>query len=218
MSTIRPRHILSMKENTIKGLFSPMAGGYITFPRAVVKHEFQAIGIYDPDSIYCHLLLNANYADGPDADGIYLKRGEINIYIARLAKITGWGRSALYNLLRSFEKEGLLASDKDHPHRYLLLMYEEHCGRSVRKEERPHTPAPEETQNRERFESFFEFYHFVMHTPQADKESAWKEWQKLSLEERDAAFQNLKTYQNSTKGNAHQKLACNYLKSKSFKL
>ena len=195
-----------------------MAGGYITFPRAVVKHQFQAISTFDPDNIYCHLLFNANFADGPDADGIYLKRGEINIYITRLAKFTGWGRSALYNLLRKFEQEGLLIPDKEHPHRYLLMMYEEHCGRSVRKEERLHTPAPGETLNKQRFEKFFEFYHFVMHTPQADKESAWKEWQKLSLEEREEAFRNLAAYRDATKGNAHQKLACNYLKSKSFKL
>lgn len=185
----------------------------------VTKHLFQCISTFDSDCIYSYLLFNANFGDGPDTSGVYLKRGEINIHIAPLMQVTGWGKSALYKLLHKFEQQDLLviAKDKEHPHRYLLPMYEEHCGHRVRKEEHVHTYSTEETQNRERFEKFFNYYHFLIKTPRADKENTWKEWQKLSLDEREEALRNLAKYRDATVENAHQKFACNYLKSKSFK-
>ena len=51
----------------------------------------------------------------------------------------------------------------------------------------------------------------------AEQEKARREWRKLSLEEREEAIRNVQLYKDTIRKKEHTKLACNYLKDKSWK-
>lgn len=194
------------------------SNGYITLSRNFVEQVFNHINEYNKEILYGKLLTNANFRDSCTEKGVMLQRGEIEMRIDRLQEITRWKKTKLYDTIKQLEKEDLLVKLTDKGHGcYMLPMYEEHCGSHVRKEERVHTPGPEENRTESSFMDFFSFYHFLLATPRLEQEKARREWQKLSMDEREEAIRNVERYKNAVQKREHLKLACNYLKDKSFK-
>ncbi|MCD7924196.1 MAG: hypothetical protein LUI85_05660 [Bacteroides sp.] len=206
-----------MKKLT-KQIFDATYGGYIVMSRNSAKLLLSNISAYDHDSFYLRLLVDANYSEGYTQKGIVVKRGEIIINVQELMHITHWKRTKVYEELKMLEQEQLLQHiDDDVYGHYQLLMYEEHCGRAVRKEEHQPTLTPEENQTEKGFLLFFDFYHFTTETPSLDKEMAFREWKKLSMKERDEALRNVERYSKAITNRDHVKKACNYLRDKCFK-
>lgn len=206
-----------MKRKVTNHIFDATHGGYITLSRTIAKQLLEHISEYDHCSFYWSLLLQANYGETCTQEGILLKRGEIIINVQELMNTTGWKRSKIYKELKMMEQEHLLQRLDDTDRHYLLLMYEEHCGRAVRKEEHQPTLTPEENQTEKGFLLFFDFYHFTTETPSLDKEMAFREWKKLSMKERDEALRNVERYSKAITNRDHVKKACNYLRDKCFK-
>lgn len=209
-----------MNLESIKKLFSVTSGGYVILSRKTIMHLLEYIDAPDRASFYCYLLLEAHFGE-PEAicGGGIIRRGEICINSQELMKFTGWKKSKVYEELKLLEKAELLVRINDTPHKghYLLTMYEEHCGHNVRREEHSHNTALQKNQTEMDFEEFFSFYLFVTKTKEVDKEKARREWSKLSLAERREALQNVPRYKDAVSKSEHLKMACNYLKDKSFK-
>lgn len=208
-----------MNTESIKRLFDVTGGGYVILSRKTLKHLLQCIDMHDSNTLYCYLLIEAHFGEPAEINGNYLiRRGEILINLQELMNFTGWKRSKVYKELKMLEKAELLVRIPDMPHNghYQLLMYEEHCGRSTRKEEHPHHISLQENQTEQSFEEFFEYYLFITKTKEVDKEKARREWNKLSLAERKDALQNVTRYRDAVTKSEHLKQACNYLKDKSF--
>lgn len=209
-----------MNTESIKKLFDVTSGGYVILSRKAVKHLLECIEGHDKGSFYCHLLIEAHYGEPePVRGGGIVKRGETCIDVQELMKFTGWKKSKVYEELKLLEKAELLVriNDKSHNGHCLLSRYEEHCGRNVRKEERPHNTALLDNQTEAGFEEFFGYYLFTTKTKGVEKEKARREWRKLSLDEREAALRNVPRYTDAVTKSEHLKMACNYLKDKSFK-
>lgn len=212
----------------INQLFTVATNGYFTLSRNAVRHLLELIPVHDSKSFYCYLLMKAHYGDAQTTvDKVILRRGEIRIDIQELINFTHWQKTKVYHALQLMERFQLLerigAPGSGH---YLITMYEQHCGRAVRKEEQAALAAAtarsgksktEENQTEKQFLNFFHYYHYGTGTPELDQEKARREWAKLTLDEREEALRNVTRYKESVSKREHLKRACNYLKDKSFK-
>ena len=207
-----------MKEKKNECAFDIAGNGYITISRKMANLLADRIGMYDEDLLYCMLLIKANYGDTYVHEDKLLHRGEIIMSPQDLSVLTGWKKTKVYATLNQLKKRQLLENvEGEIQGHYRLPLYEEHCGRTVRPEERKPAPSAAETQTESAFLRFFEYYHFTTRLPRKERERAHREWKKLSLEEREEALQNVFRYKEATPKSEHLKLACNYLKDKSFK-
>lgn len=209
---------IDMKKKKKECVFDIAGNGYITISRKMANLLANGIVMYDEDLLYCMLLIKANYGDTCVQEGKLLHRGEIIMTPQDLSALTSWKKTKVYATLDKLKKRQLLESvEGEIQGCYRLPMYEEHCGRTVRPEERKPVPAAPETETESSFLRFFDYYHFTTRLPRKECERARREWKKLSLEEREEALQNVFRYKEATLKTEHLKLACNYLKDKSFK-
>lgn len=216
-----------MKKMVINQLFAVTTNGYFILSRNAFRHLMEQISVHDNESFYCYLLMNAHYGEPHTTpDGLIIRRGEIRITTQELVEFTHWQKSKVYHSLLHLEKLQLLvrigAPGSGH---YLITMYEQHCGRAVRKEEQAALSATarsgksktDESQTEKNFLDFFHYYHYGTGTPEVDQEKARREWAKLTLAEREEALKNVTRYKESVAKREHLKRAFNYLKDKSFK-
>lgn len=217
-----------MKKMVINQLFAVTTNGYFILSRNAFRHLMEQISVHDNESFYCYLLMNAHYGEPHTTpDGLIIRRGEIRITTQDLVEFTHWQKSKVYHSLLLLEKLQLLerigAPGSGH---YLITMYEQHCGRAVRKEEQAALSAAtarngksktDDNQTKEQFLDFFHYYHYGTGTPEVDQEKARREWAKLTLAEREEALKNVTRYKESVAKREHLKRAFNYLKDKSFK-
>lgn len=215
-----PQKIYTMRQDNIKNLFDTTYGGYVILSRNVLEHLLGCISVHDINSLYCYLLLKAHFGE-PEviSENCIIRRGEVRFDIQELADLTGWKKSKIYDELKLLEKAELLLriNGPARQGHYLLTLYEEHCGHSARKEEHPHSTTVRENLTEKTFEEFFGYYLFITKTKEVDKEKARREWSKLCLADRKEALQNVTRYRDAVTKSEHLKLACNYLKDKSFK-
>lgn len=209
-----------MKQDSIKKLFDTTYGGYVILSRNVLKHLLDCISVHDSNSLYCYLLVKAHFGE-PEviSENCIIRRGEVRFDLQELTDFTGWKKSKIYDELKRLEKAELLLriNGPARQSHCLLTLYEEHCGHSTRKEEHPHNITVRENLTEKTFEEFFGYYLFVTNTKEVDKEKARREWSKLNLADRKEALRNVTRYRDAVAKSEHLKLACNYLKDKSFK-
>lgn len=217
----------------INQLFTVATNGYFALSRNAVQHLLELIPVHDSKSFYCYLLMKAHYGEAQTTvGGILLRRGEIRVNIQELMNFTHWQKTKIYHALQLMERFQLLerigAPGSGH---YLITMYEQHCGRAVRKEEQAALCAAsayngksqteesqtEESQTENSFLHFFHYYHYDTGTSEVDQEKARREWAKLTLAEREEALKNVTRYKESVAKREHLKRAFTYLKDKSFK-
>lgn len=208
-----------MQNKMTNKVFDVTTNGYFILSRKAIQHLMSMIDTHDRVSFYCHLLLEAHYGEPQICtDGITINRGEIRIVPQELIGFTHWKKTKVYEELKLLEEEKLLCRiGKPGKSHYRLPMYEEHCGRAVRKEEHQHPSCLKENQTENSFLGFFQYYHFATGTREVDQEKARREWAKLSIAERDEAWKNVSRYKEAVSKTEHLKLACNYLKDRSFK-
>lgn len=208
-----------MKNKKISEVYDVAKQGYVILSRNAIRHLLDLTKEQDGASLYCRLLLEAHYgAPKVISDTTVLRRGEVLMPPAEIAEFTGWKKSKIYDALKELEKEGLLKRlDAPGQSHYLLPKYEEHSGRSARKEEHPSATGLKDNKTETSFLAFFDYYHFTTGIPKSDKEKARREWTRLSTAEREEATHNIPRYKATVRKAEYLKLACNYLKDKSFK-
>lgn len=211
--------------NTTNSILSScISSGYICFPRKLIIQLLNDINDYDVTSLYFYMLVNANYSSTSSSNGFIVERGELGMSSSEVMEHTKITRSTGYRMLKKLEKEQLIISISKNHHQYFRLpKYEEHCGRQISHEIQLETNRHQESitgteEEKRTFEKFFGYYHYLLETTPRDKAKAYREWQNLSPEEREEACNNLEIFSQACKGQKHKKLACNYLKEKSYKI
>ena len=126
-----------------------------------------------------------------------------------------------YLMLKELKRQGLVVR-KDRQSLYFLPYYEKHCsGKSTKTKRnvaRIQQPEDEDCFQDSDFDTFFEYYHYNLELPKSERMKAWKEWQKLNEEEKEEAMRTVSEYNRSLRKKEHAKLACNYLKDKTYKI
>lgn len=196
--------------------YAPKNEGFILIPRVILK-EISSSVEYPVNNALAFLLIlyQCNYSDQKE-----LKRGETNLNINEWSHLFCWSRWATQKFLENLIKDGVLCERYQGKKRILCVThYEEICGKLAA---HPSARAKEELKNEPtktkiEFERFWEHYHEINHELEpSDKELAWKEWKKLTAEERTLAHENALRYYFSMTDIRHSKKAYNYLRHKSF--
>ena len=208
-----------MGENILNSILNFDENGYIVLPRKLAELIIKQLPFRNAGTLYLYMLIHANFGDGKTHQGIKLIRGSINLTPCDIIKLTGWSRSTMNYRIKILESNHLIERCTEiSKNLFWLPHYEEHCGKSVRlQEQKTKRDIELGSETEKKFQEFFKYYSFMLEVQPAEQEKARREWRKLSLEEREEAIRNVQLYKDTIRKKEHTKLACNYLKDKSFK-
>lgn len=201
--------------HNLKQIYSIKNTGYVIISRSAFVTLLNMIENHNVISAYGYLLQQAQFGVGYSPHGERLERGELEFSLANFMQYLDCGKTYAYKQLNWLIDNGLLKKMDKRGHRYCLPLYEEHCSNFISRTKAHETTAYVSAE--ERFDEFFEYYHFTFDIPHRERERARKEWYRLTPEEREQAMEYLETYRDSLARPEHVKLACNYLKDKTFK-
>lgn len=198
----------------LKNLYSMKNTGYVVVSRSAFAALLAMIASHNLISAYGWLLYQAQFGIGYTSQGLKLKRGEFQFSIKNFQEFLDSGKTYAYKLFHRLETDGLVECiDKANSH-YRLPYYEEHCCNYIHRTKTPDTPA---RTREECFDEFFGYYHFALNLPERERERARKEWYRLTPDEQEQAMEYIETYSETLPKPEHAKLACNYLKDKTYK-
>lgn len=200
-------------------LFAVDTNGYIGISREALFHLLSQIEHPSNEAIYAYLLAKASYTDGWISHGKILNRGYLEINHEEFMKLTKSKESGMYNILNRLIRLGLLERVEKGKNIYRLPFYDLHCGgnyQSTSNNRMMRRRLQYTKTESDDFKEFFEFYHFALDIPPSERIKTWQVWQTLTDEEKELAMCNVTQYAESLRKPEHAKLACNYLKDKSF--
>lgn len=208
-----------MEKDLLDSILNFNENGYMALPRKLAELIINQIPIRSAGTLYFYMLVYANFGDGKTNQGVKLIRGSIYLTPGDIMKLTGWSRSTAHEKIKLLEMSGLIERCTEiSKNLFWLPHYEEHCGKSVRlQEQKTKRDIELGSETEKKFQEFFKYYSFMLEVQPAEQEKAHREWRKLSLEEREEAIRNVQLYKDTIRKKEHTKLACNYLKDKSFK-
>lgn len=201
----------------IVNLFAVKNTGFMVVSRSAFATLLKMIQSHNWVSIYGYLLFDAQFGIGYTSTGQTLKRGELELSIDNFMEFLDCGRSYAYRKLRALEKSGLLQRIDKGNHCFRLPHYEEHCGKMYFQERVLKASDAIARTREECFDEFFGYYHFALNLPERERERARKEWYRLTPDEQEQAMEYIETYSETLPKPEHAKLACNYLKDKTYK-
>ena len=210
---------MNKKTKEMKSKLKPKSSkGYIPIRRDILRLLLEQVEKPTDLTIYVYLLMNANFEDGCIVNGRKLQRGDWLVDLKKLCKFCKKQKSSVYEALTRLIDQGLLCRKEGESGIYRINFYEEHCGCQVSPHKSDHrrTPTASTPEVEEAFDEFFGFYHYMLHMPEPERERAHREWLRLTPEERIHAFEGITPYTQSLRTPDHAKLACTYLKDKSF--
>lgn len=204
----------------IEDLFYTGDEGFLPLSRAALKYLLSQIKDPTREVVYTYLLLQASYKDQYLKNGKVIGRGCVEIDVEELQKFTKTKRANVYLILRNFIKEGLL--EKVSNSIYRLVYYDKHCaGKPVHSKHKARfvkPSGPNECYEDPEFNEFYDFYHYALNIPPTERMRAWIEWQKLTEDEKEDAMMNITEYRRNLRKEEYAKMACNYLKDRTFKM
>ena len=205
----------------LKEYFSTDGDGFLPLSKKALLLLIRQVNNHNGATLYTYLLLKAAYKDDFIVDGMKIDKGRVKLDIEELMEFMKCGRSKVYLMLNELKRQGLVVR-KDRQSLYFLPYYEKHCsGKSTKTKRnvaRIQQPEDEDCFQDSDFDTFFEYYHYNLELPKSERMKAWKEWQKLNEEEKEEAMRNVSEYNRSLRKKEHAKLACNYLKDKTYKI
>lgn len=194
----------------IKSQKAPENKGFMIIPRKLLGEIIQNIDSPVSTKMAWFILL---YLCRYTRQG-EVRRGEVALSISQMKSYFHWNTYQTRMFIKKLEDEHRITQRTKKGIRIISIVgYEDICGDNA-----AHPSAQERPRSvKAHFEEFWELYHETNYqlTP-SDKEAAWKEWKKLTREERILAIENIYEYYCSMKDINHAKKACNYLKDKSF--
>ena len=203
----------------IETLFPMDNHGYISISRASFNFLLNQIQNPTKETLYAYLLQKASYKDNWYSNGKRIDRGCIEIDHDEFMRFARTKQSNMYTILNWFINKGLLERVSWGSNIYRITHYEEHCGGLITE---TNSPSKEKRKDKnwnndeEYFKEFFDFYHYILQIPPTEYMRAKREWKKLQEYEKEEAIKNIEKYAESLRKPEHAKMACNYLKDKSF--
>lgn len=194
--------------------------GYLIVPRKVLCGLFEShreAGGYD--EAYLRVLANVNYKSVACRwNGSLLKcgRGEAIYTYVQWAELLGWTRKRTVHFFRwLFMEKRIRLVESPCPTHIHLNGYEDgtlaQAIAVVATDKAGNPPATDE------FPEFWRKYHDITETSKVNLGRARREWQKLSVQEKRLALENIEEYYYHLSDIKYCKQAATYLADKSFK-
>jgi len=209
--------------------------GWISLHRKILNHWiFKDSKVKSKFEAWCIILLEANHSDEKVLIGdelIECKRGQSINSQKTWAKLFGWDRSRVrrfFNLLQSDSMIELKTTNKTtilticNYDGYQTVKPSNEHQMNIKRTSSEHqmntnnNDNNENNENKIQFDKFWNHYHEVTKLNKTDKESAFKYFKKLSLDEKRLAYKNAKPYFESLKDKKYCKKARTYLSDKNF--
>jgi len=191
-------------------------GGFFLIPRDFFRMIIRQKSLIVTDELAYVILLFVTRFTASEQ----MERGESDLSLEQWSQLFRWTKWRTRCFLNTLLDDGVLTERYIGRKRILrAVYYEEVCGKSVACAPPVYTEWPEGALNHteESFERFWKHYHEVNYCLKpSHKDLALKAWRKLSLEDRQMAYENVQRYWFTMTNIHHSRRAYNYLRFRCF--
>jgi len=195
--------------------FNALNKGYILVPKHLLNYRFnQKDESFSYLEAFLMMVINVNFEDREvtiKRKTFVCERGESFLSVPSWAKLFNWSVSKTRWFFDRMEKENLVSYTflSHNLKKILVVDYDLWTGK-------PGKITNMRVKNEDRLMEFYEIYHEITGLRKVDIGLVRREWKKLTVEEKEAAINNIESYCELVKCRDFVKSASNYLKAKSF--
>lgn len=201
---------------------SQFTGKFICVPSSIYMKQLMKYGISDAYELYLYILGIKTYQDYTTRDGIDLIQGEFILSPVELRKMFNLSKTSLHRYMQTLIENGVCSFVRNEKRKniYQINIYPEVKFSKPRKKRATSETKAEKSLRDELFDLytedrckvFYKDYHESLEIPEEGYSLVYKEWQKMTPEEREQAIHYISHYARANRKRDIKTKAVNYLK------